>query len=134
MGTRSLTIIQDEDGREIMVMYRQFDGYPSGHGADLAKFLDGREIVNGIRDSSARVSNGFGCLAAQMVAEFKDGPGNIYIYPAGTRDCWEDYRYFVSGEIGAIPNMAVCEGGDGEAVFNGSPAGFLAALAAKEFD
>ena len=39
MGTRSLTFVYDEDGRKIINMYRQYDGYPSGHGKDLAESL-----------------------------------------------------------------------------------------------
>ena len=49
MGTRSLTTFIDNDTKEeIVVMYRQFDGYPSGHGRDLINFLDGIKVVNGI--------------------------------------------------------------------------------------
>ena len=29
-------------------MYRQFDGYPTGHGAELAEFLNGGRLVNGL--------------------------------------------------------------------------------------
>ena len=47
MGTRSLTVIENEDGAEIVVMYRQYDGYPSVHGAALALFLDEKHLVNG---------------------------------------------------------------------------------------
>ena len=32
MGTRSLTFVYDEYGEKIINMYRQYDGYPSGHG------------------------------------------------------------------------------------------------------
>ena len=35
MGTRSLTVIQS-NGKEFFNMYRQFDGYPEGHGMELA--------------------------------------------------------------------------------------------------
>lgn len=48
MGTRSLTFVYDEDDKTPIVnMYRQFDGYPSGHGADLADFLLPLRLVNG---------------------------------------------------------------------------------------
>ena len=32
MGTRSLTFVYDEDGKKLINMYRQYDGYPSGRG------------------------------------------------------------------------------------------------------
>lgn len=96
MSTRCLTVVHDVDqNKEVCVLYRHCDGYPTGHGAELKKFLDGFDITNGIRDRSAKTANGPGCLAAQMVAHFKDGVGQFYLYAAGTRDVWEDYVYVV---------------------------------------
>ena len=95
MGTRCLTVMNDSDGNEIAVLYRQFDGYPEGHGADLKDFLSPFAIVNGIHSGETRkIANGAGCLAAQIVVHFKgEEAGNIYLYPAGTRDCGEEYVY-----------------------------------------
>ena len=63
-------------------MYRQYDGYPHGHGAELAEFLNGGKVVNGIgADEKHTVFNGAGCLAAQMIAHFKNGAGGFYIEP-----------------------------------------------------
>ena len=96
MGTRSLTVFNDEGGTEICVLYRQMDGYPTGHGTDLKGFLDGFEVVNGIgADLPEKCANGMGCLAAQVIAHFKQGIGNFYLHPAGTRDCGEEYIYTV---------------------------------------
>ena len=97
MGTRSLTFVYDEDGRTIISMYRQYDGYPSGHGKDLAEFLEPITMVNGIGISEARkIANGSGCLAAQLVAHFKDGPGGIYLEPTTAVDCGQDYEYHIA--------------------------------------
>lgn len=100
MGTQSLTVFEDEDGTEIVVMYRQMDGYPKGHGKDLAEFLARGKVVNGysMQDqegahSERVVANGVGCLAAQVIAYFKQGIGNIYLYPAGKRDLGEEFVY-----------------------------------------
>lgn len=96
MGTRSLTIIKDEDGKELVCMYRQFDGYPTGHGQELATFLAGGELVNGLGlHDDKLVFNGMGCLAAAVVSYLKTGPGGIYLYPPGSRDCGEEYIYTV---------------------------------------
>ena len=92
MGTRSLTAIQ-ENGREIALIYRQFDGYPTGMGADIKRVLKNIRIVNGITDRNARVANGMECLAAQLVKGVKDGVGNVYLYSPGMRDCGEEYIY-----------------------------------------
>lgn len=101
MGTRSLTVFQDGQGKEIAVMYRQYDGYIKyGHGEELVDFLKERKIVNGIRSGDKNNFNGMECLAASVIAHFKNGVGYFYLYPAGTRDLWEEYVYFVSGKEG----------------------------------
>ena len=80
MGTRSNTVVYDEDV-QILNMYRQMDGYPDGHGAELLEFLRPISIVNGITTGRANLANGGGCLAAQLVAHFKTGVGGFYIQP-----------------------------------------------------
>ena len=104
MGTRSLTVLQDNDGKEIAVLYRQMDGYPSGHGAELAKYLKPFTVVNGFGSGAKRgkVANGMSCLAAQLVAKFKQEVGGFYLYPAGTRDCGEEYVYTVGVHAGQV--------------------------------
>ena len=96
MGTHSLTFVYDEDGKILINMYRQYDGYPSGHGKDLAEFLEPITMVNGIGMTKAVIANGPGCLAAQLVAHFKDGPGGIYLEPTTAVDCGQDYEYHIA--------------------------------------
>ena len=105
MGTRSLTTVistytdtkkNKKVSTKLIIMYRQFDGYPSGMGADLVEFLHGSKVVNGLgmnEIKSKRVFNGVGCLAAQLVAYFKDGAGGIYIEPITAKDCGQEYEY-----------------------------------------
>lgn len=110
MGTRSLTVMQDEHGDEIAVLYRQFDGYPSGHGAELAEFLSGFSVVNGFgMNPPEKQANGGSCLAAQIVAHFKEGVGQFYLYAAGTRNTGEEYIYVVKPEVGKEPVIRVYE-------------------------
>ena len=78
MGTRSTTRVVCGNVT-LVVLYRQFDGYISGHGAELAAFLSTQRLTNGIplreKPGEGKVwSNGPGCLAAQLVAHFKKGP------------------------------------------------------------
>ncbi|KKN43908.1 hypothetical protein LCGC14_0698570 [marine sediment metagenome] len=99
MGTRSLTVVQNDAGDEIITMYRQMDGYPTGHGADLLEWGVGGQVVNGIGcDTPAKAYNGMECLAAQLVAAFKDGIGGTYLHPSGSRDVGEEYRYEISAD------------------------------------
>jgi hypothetical protein len=94
MGTRALTFVYDGD-KPIVNLYRQYDGYPTGHGAELAQFLDGFKIVNGIGAEKTRIANGMGCLAAQVVAHFKDSVGGFYIHSVDATECGQDYEYHV---------------------------------------
>lgn len=105
MGTRSLTYVYDgplADGdieqQPIVCMYRQYDGYPSGHGQELAEFLGNTQITNGYgADQKAPAwANGMGCLAAQVVAHFKDGVGGVYLEaPQLNKDSGQEYEYHV---------------------------------------
>ena len=121
MSTRCLTVFTDERGRELAVLYRQFDGYPDGHGKELAEFLNKMKIVNGISgEESHKFANGLRCLAAQVIAKFKDEPGNFYLYPAGTRDAGEDYRYIVSGQVGQEPTIEI-QNSEDSTIARGTP-------------
>lgn len=97
MGTRSLTFVYDNDHEPIMNMYAQWDGYPSGHGVELATLLNSFEAVtNGIRVGEERkTANGMGCLAAQLVAHFKVGVGSFYLYPVSQKNCGQEYEYHI---------------------------------------
>lgn len=98
MGTRSLTFIYDgaiKPADCVCCMYRQYDGYPSGHGQELFKFLSSGTIVNGFGTSTDRLFNGMGCLAAQIVAEFKKGVGGFYLMPTKKADHGQEYEYHV---------------------------------------
>ena len=116
MGTRSLTKViqtwEETNGKKqrkpITCMYRQYDGYMSGHGAELAEWLSGYTVVNGIpMDKSEPMFNGMDCLAAQMYVHFKssgckdDGTpvsslGGIYCMHPDASDCSEEYLYEIS--------------------------------------
>jgi hypothetical protein len=74
------------------------DGYPTGHGQELVDFFDGLTLVNGLGiGDNSKTANGMGCLAAQLVAHFKEGAGGIYIEPSN-RAADEDYPYFIEGD------------------------------------
>lgn len=101
MGTRSLTFVYDDNkaGKPdvIICMYRQYDGYVAGHGRDIAEFIDGMVIVNGFGGNTPeKAANGMGCFAAQLVGHFKDGIGNIYLYPPKLdTDAGQEFEYHI---------------------------------------
>ena len=137
MGTRSLTFIKEKTDKEYSInMYKQYDGYPSGYGLDLAEYLNKFTIVNGFSMSDERkIANGVSCLIAQLVSNFKQDVGGIYIYPTKDTDCGQDYEYHISvdddsGEI----EIEVKESGyviddkyidEAKTIFKGSPTEFI---------
>ena len=131
MGTRSLTKFVDEySGKHLVNMYRQFDGYPEGLGFELAEFLTGMTVVNGITvGQPERKANGMGCLAAQAIAHFKDGVGNVYLLPLEAHDVGEEYVYIVSCPDKTGPlNMRCTEVGwndPDKVLFDGTPEKFI---------
>ena len=117
MGTRHLTYVYEDSDTILLCMYGQWDGYPTGHGADLAEFLNSFDaIVNGIPVGDKRkMANGMGCLAAQLVGHFKKDAGSFYIYPPKLgHDCWQEYEYHIR------PNSVKVTDGDGYSLFNGT--------------
>ena len=122
MGTRSLTKVI-EDGQILVNMYRQFDGYPSGHGRELFNFLENMTMVNGISmEETRRIANGAGCLAAQIVAHFKKEPGGIYLHPPGSTNCWQEYEYLI--EVLETQAIQITVTNPTTEVFKGSVAAF----------
>ena len=111
MGTRSLTFVYDGNVPVINI-YRQYDGYPSGHGHELAQFLDSKNLVNGFGEQNSFEANGMGCLAAQLIVQLKHGVGGIYIYPVSSTDCFQDYEYHVYEDkvIVKDPTAVIFEG------------------------
>ena len=95
MGTRSKTSFIEKRGEKfthLVSVYQQYDGYISGVGHDIAKYILGKQICNGItlgRDTS-NLANGFTCLIAQFIRDFKTDVGGLYII---TEDNIQEYNY-----------------------------------------
>lgn len=90
MGTRSTVHFSEKylggkRERKFCSIYQQYDGYPSGVGLFLGKFL---------RDTRG---NGLTCIAAQYVAKIKDSPCNVYMT---THDDKQEYNYYITKETG----------------------------------
>jgi hypothetical protein len=120
MGTRSLTYVYDGE-TPIMCMYRQYDGYLSGHGQELANFLNELTLGNSIPDSGDlyTYANGMGDLAAQMIVWFKKTPGGFYIHPIDfNQECCQEYEYHVYENEVIVKNPT-------EVIFSGSWNKFL---------
>jgi hypothetical protein len=125
MGTRSLTafIIKGKEDKEFVTVYRQFDGYPEGHGLHLAEFLNQGEHLT---------YNGMGCLSAQVVAHLKEGWGNIHLEIPETRGVGEEYIYEVYTDNKGNINMSCFDVWKGKTIFVGTPEKFIAKYKVKE--
>ena len=121
MGTRSLTFVYNEHNEPILNLYRQYDGYIAGHGAELAEFLAGKKLVNGFGKESNDIANGMGCLAASLVAHFKDTVGGFYIHSVTSTDCGQDYEYHVyKDRVKVLGPGSIFNPGVNAALFEGS--------------
>lgn len=99
MGTRSTTVLMNDKNHPIAIMYRQYDGYPSGHGKDLVNLLKKSVLVNGFssRHGDERLQvNGMNDCAVLIITALKNqsGSGGIYLY-SGDYKGQESYHYTV---------------------------------------
>lgn len=113
--------------KALSASYLQCDGYPSGWGADLAEFLNGIEMVNGLGATPYAVgerANGAGCLAAQWIAKAKTKVGGVYMVPVDDPNGWEtDYAYrVIVHHAGGIRVTCHC---CGDLEFDGTVAQFV---------
>ena len=105
-------------------IYNHYDSYPEGLGLDLAKFMRDFRVVNGLGSKGeTKIANGYGCLAAQIVAHFKDGPGDIYLYPwdGDIGDSWEEYIYTLYPKEGEPTFMSIYSIHEDQVIFVGTP-------------
>lgn len=128
MSTRSLTFVKDDTNRVLLNMYRQYDGYPSGLGTELYEFLKDITMVNGLHpDYGGKIANGAGCLAAQIVAHFKDGPGGVYLRHPSSKDCDQEYEYHITADLSGITIKVMetsCIGKRAKQLYQGDLEGF----------
>lgn len=140
MGTRSTVAFIDKRVRddkvvcskELVRIYQQYDGYPSGVGLKLANWLKDKKIVNGFGyDETAEngYCNGVGCMSAQFIHDFKDGIGNLYITD---HDDNEDYDYKVIVTNDSAIALEVYE--DGACIFKGNADEFIDAVYNGDFE
>lgn len=133
MGTRSLTHIIDG----YTSFYRQFDGYPDGHGKELAEFLKDFKLVNGYSDKHSNISNGMPCLALQLISHFKKGMGDFYAIAHNSSGHGEEYTYFIYADAATAElRMSVIEtawdSSTGVKLFDGTPKEYLVWINQKE--
>ena len=102
-------------------IYNHYDSYPAGLGVILAEFLEDFKVVNVLSFGRDKVANGMGCLAAQLIAYMKDGPGGIYLQKPSEDTGWAEYVYY----IWAVENkgiwISIFDTFDEKCIFVGKP-------------
>lgn len=88
----------------------------------------------GSGDAAGTHANGVGCLAAQVVAHFKNdqGIGGIYLKPTTRTALWEDYVYKVFADEESQIRVEVYSIGTDEPLFSGTPTEMLAWIEARD--
>ena len=133
MGTRCITVVEDEDGTELCRIYRQFDGYPEVHGEQITKFLSRANIVHMLGMDDVENFLGMQDVAASLVAFLKSyteppdpgltngwhppisGGNRIQLVPIGTHNVGEEYIYTLSFQgVGKPPLVRVVNTYTGE--------------------
>ena len=138
MGTRStIAFIPKRNGEEekpLVRIYQQYDGYITGVGHSLAKFLKSRKICNGItHNTNNALANGFGDLIAQYIKETKEGAGGFYIDELNSEQeynykvIFDDDKYFddtnlYNGELKDVDDLITIKVND---IFEGTPSELL---------
>ena len=126
MSTRALVKFVNKKGKNVATIYKHFDGYPEGFGLDLANFLSDMVIVEGIDlVHKGHVANGMECLAAQVVAFFKQGVGDVYLYPSDTLESDTDVNYvYIIKDKGDGDILFIVYNGS-RVLFSGNPLGLF---------
>jgi hypothetical protein len=144
MGTHGKTIILDEQHKEIICLYTQYDSYPSGLGISIAKYLKDKILVNGISNKHPETIqiNGMGDLAVRLITYLKETPdkaGGHYLYSPMNCSAQEyNYTIYVK-QIKELPEKynafndivddyfkiaMKCENENNKVVFNDLPTNF----------
>ena len=100
MSTRSITHIHEMKSMEfakeriVCSFYRHCDGYPTGHGDDLANWLKGKSLVNGISDgfNPNTMFNRAGTMAVKLMNHIQDISG-CEVIPTGASNRGEEFTY-----------------------------------------
>jgi len=128
MSTRS--VAHYFDGETLLcTVYRHHDGYPSGRGDELAEYLNGHTLVNGIRSGydPRKIFNGADSMAAQCVAFEVNEGHSIRMVQAGNVPRDAEYVYEIHGDTMDPSNgiRLVCYTAGREApLYDGDPDAF----------
>jgi hypothetical protein len=120
MGTRSTIHIVDSEGESPVTLarlYLQWDGYPTGVGANIQRILGGKTMVNGYNDAETQI-NGPGCMGAMLIGGLKDGCGGVYLVDPNDDDrC--SYHYEVAAQGPGKPIRLTVHGYGGTVLYKG---------------
>ena len=109
----------EKPDKKLVSIYHHYDGYPEYLGVTLANYLQDKTITNGLNRNDKNCFNGIACMAASIIAELKDEPGNVYIEDPNRSHAWIDYEYYVWGDYHKDIWISIFDGD--ECIFVGKP-------------
>jgi hypothetical protein len=114
--------------KDICLIYFQYDGYETGVPLNIAKYIASGKFVNGYGSGDiGLVFNGMGCFIAQLISNFKEGTGGMYIQSLDTRlQSGEDYTYDIIFNFDTKEVIMIAYDWQGKELFTGTPVEYIA--------
>jgi hypothetical protein len=92
MSVKCLTVVLDDDGKEVCVLYSSTNGQLTGHGRDLKDLLRGYTITHDLRSKDrSRVACSMGHLTVILTKKIR--PINGLLEMLAGRNVGEEYVY-----------------------------------------
>src|SRR5690349_21004379 len=113
MSVKCLTVVLDDDGKEVCVLYSSTNGQLTGHGEDLKALLCGYTIIHNLRSKDrANIAVNLRHLAVILIKKIRPINGLLEMLPSGTRNIGEEYVYTVyprhtSAKLPSLLNLRI---------------------------
>src|SRR4051794_34158054 len=96
MSVKCLTVVLDDEGRELCTLSLGVNGQLTGHGRELKQLLRGYAVVHDLRIKDRRATAlSPGHLAVLLIRRLRPIAAPLEMQPVGTRSTGEEYIYTI---------------------------------------
>jgi hypothetical protein len=96
MAVKCLTVVLDDEGRELCTLSLGINGQLQGHGRKLKELLRGYAIVHDLRiNDRTTTATSMGHLAVLLIRKLRPIAALLEMQPASTRNTGEEYIYTI---------------------------------------
>jgi hypothetical protein len=113
MAVKCLTVVLDDEGRELCTLSLGINGQLEGHGRELKELLRGYAIVHDLRihDRQATATT-MGHLAVLLIRKLRPIAALLEMQPLGVRNTGEEYIYTIyprhtSAKLPSLLNLRI---------------------------